>query len=314
MPQARTFKTMIDRALRPARRSACLAALGLITGFTLPAMAGETFPVASHDLSVPGFTFHDGKTVPGLTLHYRTLGKPHRDAAGDIDNAVLLLHGTGGEGSGFLLPSFADPLFSKAKPLDAAEYFIIMPDAVGHGLSSKPSDGMRMAFPDYDYADMVALQHRIVAGDLGIKKLRLILGTSMGCMHTYVWGVTFPQAARALMTMACSPFPVAGMNWTWRKGVIDAITSDPAWQDGNYKAQPEAGMRSVAVLTGIAASGAPNFAALYPTQAAVDTMLKERVEGTIKLTDAHDTIYQLSASAGYDAWSSIGKIKVPVLW
>lgn len=272
------------------------------------------FSPSSHFLEVKDFKFNDGKSVPNLKLHYQTLGKPRLNAKGEIENAVLLLHGTGGQGSDFLLPSFADPLFAPGKPLDITKYFIILPDSVGHGKSSKPSDGMKASFPKYNYADMVALQHRIVVDTLKIKKLRLILGTSMGCMHTYVWGVTYPDAMRALMNMSCSPFPVAGLNWTWRKGMIDAITSDPEWQGGNYQSQPAAGMRSVALLSEIAVNGAPNLATKYPTQAAVESMLKERIAATMKFVDANDTIYQFSASTGYDAWSVIDRIKVPVLW
>ena len=213
-----------------------------------------------------------------------------------------------------MLDSFADPIFSNGGPLDAAKYFIIMPDSVGHGKSSKPSDGLRIAFPNYDYADMVALQQRIVHDELGVKKFRLILGTSMGCMHTYVWGTTYPQDMRALMTMACSPFPVAGLNWTWRKGMIDAIKADPAWQDGNYQAPPPAAMNAISLMTAIATNGAPNLATLYPTQADVEAMLQKRGAAVAKLADANDTIYQFSASEGYDAWAKIESITVPVLW
>ena len=314
MLQSIVTRIMSSSATRQARRAVCLSAMILVAGGLGSAHSDEKFPVQSNDLAVPDFTFHDGKTVAGLKLHYQTLGTPHRDATGEIDNAVLLLHGTGGQGSDFLLPSFAEPMFGAGKPLDASRYFIIMPDSVGHGTSSKPSDGLRAAFPHYDYADMVALQHHVVADELGVHKLRLILGTSMGCMHTYVWGVTYPEAARALMAMACSPFPVAGMNWTWRKGMIDAITSDPAWQGGNYTAQPAAAMRSISLLTAIAVSGAPSFAALYPTQPDVEAMLEKRLAGVVKFVDANDTLYQFSASTGYDAWASIDQITVPVLW
>lgn len=286
----------------------------LILACASPAMTEPAFAPQSHFLEVPGFTFHDGRTVPGLKLHYQTLGTPHRDATGEIDNAVLLLHGTGGEGGDFLLESFAEPMFAKGEPLDASEYFIIMPDSVGHGKSAKPSDGMRMAFPNYDYADMVALQRRIVHDELRVKQLRLILGTSMGCMHTYVWGVTHPEEMRALMAMACSPFPVVGLNWTWRKGMIDTIKADPAWQGGNYQEPPPEAMRAISLLTAIATNGAANLASLYPTQADVEAMLQERGAAVAKRVDANDTIYQFSASEGYDAWARIETIKVPVLW
>lgn len=288
--------------------------LALLFADASSALAEEKFTAESRFLEVSDFTFNDGRKVSGLKLHYQTLGTPHRNDEGQIDNAVLLLHGTGGEGSDFLLDSFAQPMFGKGEPLDASKYFIIMPDSVGHGKSSKPSDGLRMSFPNYNYADMVALQHKIVSDQLGIRKLRLILGTSMGCMHTYVWGVTYPTEMQALMAMACSPFPVAGMNWTWRKGMIDAIKSDPAWQGGNYKTQPPAAMRAISLLTAIAVSGAPNFAKAYPTQAEVNAMLEKRGAGVAEQVDANDTIYQFSASTGYDAWSKIENIEVPVLW
>lgn len=301
------------RMVEAARWLAAMMLLSIF-GSVSSACAGETFTPQSHVLPVPDFTFHDGKSVPGLKLHYQTLGTPHRDTNGEIDNAVLLLHGTGGEGRDFLLDSFAQPMFGPGKPLDATKYFIIMPDSVGHGKSSRPSDGLRMAFPHYDYADMVALQHRIVHDELGVKKLRLILGTSMGCMHTYVWGVTYPQEMRALMAMSCSPFPVAGLNWTWRKGMTDLIKADPAWQGGNYTTQPPAAMNAISLLTAIATNGAPNLASLYPTQAEVEAMLQTRGASVAKLADANDTIYQFSASQGYDAWAKIEAITVPVLW
>jgi homoserine O-acetyltransferase/O-succinyltransferase len=237
------------------------------------AMTSPASSAASRFFEVRGFTFQDGRTIPTLRLHYQTLGTPRRGPDGEIDNAVLLLHGTAQDGNQFLAPSFAGPLFGVGEPLDAAKYFIIIPDAIGHGCSSKPSDGLRMAFPRYDYADMVALQNRLVSDGLGVHRLRLILGTSMGCMHTYLWGETYPGEARAIMTMACSPFPVAGENWLWRKGVIDAITTDPSWRHGNYRRQPVTAMRAIAVLTAIATSGAPNLAARYPTQSDVEAML-----------------------------------------
>lgn len=268
----------------------------------------------SHFMKAPDFTFHDGRTLPGLRLHYQTLGGPRRNSCGEIDNAVLLLHGTGGKSDDFLLPSFTEPLFGAGKPLDAQKYFIIMPDAVGHGRSSKPSDGLRMNFPGYNFDDMVALQHKIVAEELGIAKLRLVLGTSMGGMHSWLWGVTYPGEIQALMAMACSPFPVAGLNWIWRKGIIDAIKADPAWQNGNYQTQPPAGMRAVALLSAIATTGAPNLTKNCPTQSSVEGMLSQRTEATERQADANDVIYQFSASKGYDASARIENIKVPVLW
>lgn len=313
MPDFTHGLSLIARTATACRIAVLAAAVALLTG-PIAAAEGTSFAPAAHDLQVPDFTFEDGKRVPDLKLHYLTLGTPHRNDKGEIDNAVLLLHGSGGAGRDFLTPSFADPLFAPGKPLDATKYFLIMPDAIGHGQSSKPSDGMRTAFPRYNYSDMVALQHRIVSGALGVRKLRLILGTSMGCMHTYVWGVTYPDQMRALMNMSCSPFPVVGMNWAGRKGAIDAITSDPAYQGGNYTSQPVQGLRTVGLIVALTTGGAPNYAAQFPTQSDVDAMLAKTYETMVKDLDANDTIYQLSASEGYDAWSKIDSIKVPLLW
>jgi homoserine O-acetyltransferase len=294
----------LARAARLLRAAPFLLAAAVVGASNSWALADAASSAASKVFDVRGFTFHDGQPMPTVRLHYQTLGAPHRDARGEIDNAVLLLHGTGQDGSEFLAPSFAGPLFGAGEPLDAAKFFLIMPDSLGHGQSSKPSSGLRAGFPKYDYADMVALQHRLVVEGLGVRRLRLILGTSMGCMHTYLWGETFPDETRALMTMSCSPFPVAGENWLWRKGIIDAITLDPDWRQGNYRQQPATAMRAVAVLTGIAVSGAPNLAERFPTQADVDAMLRARTGGVLKLVDANDTLYQFSASSGYDAWSA----------
>lgn len=315
-PEAAAMK--VENKIKDFLRGAGCALGIMLLAFPLkgasPAIAEQKFTADSHFVDVPDFTFNDGKSVPGLKLHYLTLGTPHRDSRGEIDNAVLLLHGSGGEGSNFLIPSFADPLFSPGKPLDAAKYFLIMPDSVGHGKSSKPSDGLRTAFPHYNYPDMVTLQHRIVSDALGVHKLNLILGTSMGCMHTYVWGVTYPDEMRALMNMSCSPFPVAGLNWLARKGGIDAITSDPAYQSGNYTSPPAQSLHTAALIVAITTGGAPYYAAQFPTQAAVDAVMAESYEKMVKVADANDLIYQLGASEGYDAWSSIDRIKVPLLW
>lgn len=233
---------------------------------------------------------------------------------GQIDNAVLLLHGTGQSSSEFLASSFADPLFRRGEPLDAARYFIIMPDSIGHGQSSKPSDGLRTRFPHYDYTDMVQLQHRLVHDRLGVTRLRLILGTSMGCMNTYLWGETWPGVSRALMTMSCSPFPVAGENWFWREAMIKAIETDPDWDGGNYTSPPKAAIRTVAVISAIATSGAPRLAAMYPTQSSVDEYDARRVATADTTLDVNDTLYQFSASTGYDAWPNLNRITVPVEW
>ena len=216
----------------------------------------RVWPVVEHDAVLHDFHFGTGETLRDLTLHYRTLGRPHRDAGGRIDNAVMVLHGTGGTGAQFLRPQFADELYGPGQPLDIGKYWIILPDNIGHGGSSKPSDGLRMKFPRYDYADMVAAQHRLLTETLGVTRMRLIMGTSMGCMHAFVWGETYPGFARALMPLACEPVAIAGLNRMWRQLLIDGIEADPAWQGGDYAAQPIAGLRGAMALLIVAGAAA----------------------------------------------------------
>src|SRR5688572_11199786 len=193
------------------------------------AAPASRWPTREADFTLRDFRFTSGARLPSLRLHYTTLGQPRRNACGEIDNAVMVLHGTGGSGKQFLQPQFADELYGPGQPLDIDRYYIILPDNVGHGASSKPSDGLRMKFPQYDYADMVDLQHRMLTEGLGIKKLRLIMGTSMGCMHGFIWGETYPDFAEALMPLACQPVEIAGLNRMWRQMLIDGIKADPAW-------------------------------------------------------------------------------------
>jgi homoserine O-acetyltransferase len=198
---------------------------------------------AEHDYRVRDFHFKSGETLPELRLHYMTLGTPAKDAAGRVTNAVLILHGTGGSGRQFLQPQFAGVLFGPGQLLDASRYFIILPDNVGHGKSSKPSDGMRAHFPSYDYDDMVAAQHELLEKGLGIHHLRLVLGTSMGCMHSWVWAETYPQFMDAVMPLACLPVQIAGRNRISRKMIMDGIRNDPEWKNGEYTAEPRAGIQ-----------------------------------------------------------------------
>ena len=196
------------------------------------------WPIHEADFVARNFRFRSGERMSSLRLHYTTLGQPHRNARGEIDNAVMVLHGTGGSGKQFLQPQFADELYGPGQPLDIRRYWIILPDNVGHGGSSKPSDGLRMRFPVYDYDDMVEAQHRLLSEGLGIRRMRLIMGTSMGCMHSFVWGETRPAFARALMPLACQPVEIAGLNRMWRQLLIDGIKADPAWAGGIYLRQP----------------------------------------------------------------------------
>lgn len=278
-----------------------------------PAAPQTRWPIAEADHVLKGFRFDTGETMD-VRMHVTTLGTPRRNAAGEIDNAVMILHGTGGTGKQFLQPQFADLLFGPGQPLDITRYYIILPDNIGHGGSSKPSDGMRMRFPAYDYDDMVRAQHTLVTQALGVKRLRLVFGTSMGCMHAFVLGATYPDFARALMPMACNPVEIAGLNRMWRQMSIDAIKADPAWANGNYTAQPVLGLRTASALT-IVAGGAPLYLQkTLPTRAAAAQQAKERVERDVASRDANDLIYQLDSSRFYNPWPTLERIAAPTMW
>lgn len=281
----------------------------------LLALAGPAVaaPVTEADFSLKNFHFQSGETID-LRQHYRTLGTPRRDTDGAITNAVMILHGTGGTGAQFLVPQFADQLFGAGQPLDTAKYFIILPDAIGHGRSSKPSDGARMAFPKYDYADMVTAQKQLLDG-LGVRQLRLLMGTSMGYMMGFQFGIDYPGTARAIMPLACNTVPLAGRNRLWRALAIDAIKADPDWQGGNYTQQPVNGAK-VGVALQIMASSAPvRMQAQWPgrdaaDKAAVDLMAAGMAGGA----DANDRIYQLEASRNYNPSPQLARITVPLTW
>ena len=227
------------------------------------------------DFVVKDFGFRDGESLAELRLHYATLGKPIRDSAGHVVNGVMLLHGTGGSGAQFLQPQFAGELFGAGQLLDTAKYYIILPDGIGHGKSSKPSDGLHATFPQYDYDDMVAAHHAL-AEHLGVEHLRLILGTSMGCMHSFVWGETYPEFMDALMPLACQPAQIAGRNRVWRKMVMDAIREDPEWKGGEYAKEPQQGLRTALDLLLIAGSAPLQMQKTLPTR---DAAAKERQTG-----------------------------------
>src|SRR5947209_5624319 len=212
------------------------------------------WPTREQDILLKDFRFRDGESLPSLKMHVTTLGSPRRSSEGQIDNAVLILHGTGGDGHQLLRPQFAGELYGPGQPLDIRKYWIILPDNIGHGRSSKPSDGLRMRFPKYDYDDMVEAQYRMLTEGLGITHLRLIMGTSMGCMHSFVWGETYPDFASALMPLACEPIEIAGLNRMWRQLAINGIEADPAWQSGNYGSEPLTGLRSAENLLVVAGS------------------------------------------------------------
>jgi homoserine O-acetyltransferase/O-succinyltransferase len=272
------------------------------------------WPAREADYVVRDFHFRSGETLPEVRLHYTTLGQPHRDAKGEIDNAVMVLHGTGGTGHQFLAPYFADELYGPGQPLDIRKYWVILPDNVGHGHSSKPSDGLRMAFPHYDYADMVELQHKLLVDGLGIAHARLIMGTSMGCMHSFVWGEMYPDYPRALMPLACEPVELAGLNRMWRQMIVDGIEADPAWAGGHYKTQPQQGLRLAESILLIAGSAPLNWQKLYPKRDDAVAFARERIAKGMAAIDANDLIYQLDSSRTYDPWAKLETITAPMTW
>jgi homoserine O-acetyltransferase len=266
------------------------------------------------DVVLKDFRFADGERLPALRIHYATLGSPHRGTDGAIDNAVMVLHGTGGTGRQFLAPQFANDLYGPGQPLDIRRFFVILPDGIGHGKSSKPSDGLRMHFPKYDYADMVEAQRRMLVEGLGVTRLRLLMGTSMGCMHGFLWAETHPDFARAIMPMACLPTEIAGHNRMWRDAAIQGIEADPAWRGGEYSTQPLQGLRTAVSLLQVAGFAPLYLQKAYPTRAAADAFIEERIAKDIPTRDANDLIYQLDASRTYNPWPALERIRTPIAW
>jgi len=260
------------------------------------------------------FHFKSGETMAELRLHYTTLGTPVRDANGRTTNAVLIMHGTGGDGHSLLQPIFAGVLFGPGELLDANRYFIILPDDIGHGKSSKPSDGLHAHFPHYDYDDMVAAEHELVEKGLGVDHLRLVMGTSMGCMHTFVWAETYPEYMDALMPLACQAVAVAGRNRIWRKMVIDGIESDPEWKGGEYTTEPRAAFEIVTDFLLIAGSAPLQMQKNYPTRDAADQYLEGYRKRNAQTFDANNFLYAVSASRNYDPSSQLERIQAPVMW
>jgi homoserine O-acetyltransferase len=275
--------------------------------------ATPKFPTTEGDYVARNFKFKSGEQLAELRLHYTTLGKPLSDAHGQVTNAVLILHGTGGNGQNFLAPQFAGELFGPGQLLDIARYFIILPDSIGHGKSSKPSDGMRARFPSYDYDDMVAAQHLLVTEGLHIQHLRLIFGTSMGCMHSFVWGETYPHFMDALMPMACLPVQIAGRNRLWRRMIIDAIRNDPAWQGGEYQQEPKEALRTAEDVVVLAGSAPLVMQKMFPTREAADKYADSLAVRAAAL-DANDFLYQVNASRNYDPAPHLEDITAPVMW
>ena len=290
-----------------------LASLAVLSAISSSTLAQPVAPLEA-DAVFSNYVFSTGESLPEVKLHFTTLGTPRRDARGDISNAVMILHGTGGTGHQFFQPQFAGALFGPGQVLDTSKYFIILPDNIGHGKSSKPSDGLRMAFPKYDYSDMIAMQHALVTKTLGIKKLKLILGTSMGCMHAFMWGSIHPEAVEKLAPFACLPVEIAGQNRMWRKLSIDAIKADPTWNGGNYTAPPMSGLRTAATLNLVAGANPLALQAQYPTRQAAEAFTDEAFDRVVTRNDANDIIYQLDSSRNYNPWPSLEAITAPTLW
>jgi homoserine O-acetyltransferase len=276
-------------------------------------LAPIPWPTADGVTVLKDFRFGAGETLPALKLHYLTLGTPHRNAAGRVDNAVLLLHGTGGNAHSLLNPIFSNVLFVPGGVLDIQKYFLILPDDIGHGESSKPSDGLHAHFPAYDYDDMVRSQ-RMMLDEMKIDHLRLILGTSMGCMESFVWGETYPGFADALAPFACLPVQIAGRNRMMRYMIIQAIKQDPAWMDGEYKTEPVQGLRTANELAFIMSSSPLQLQKQAPTREAAEKYIDAVIKRMMAGTDANDLIYYWNASRNYDPSPNLEKITAPVLW
>ena len=298
--EARSVRSMILR----------LAAFFLVA---LPLVTAAEYPTPKEgDFVLQDFRFQSGETLPELRIHYRTLGILRRDAQGRAANAVLITHGTTGSGAQFLNAGFAGELFGAGQPLDAARYFIVLPDGIGHGQSSKPSDGLRAKFPRYGYRDMMEAQRRLLADGLGVDHARLVMGTSMGGMHTWLWGQFHPEFMDALLPLASLPTQIAGRNRAWRRLVIDAIRFDPAWKGGDYPAQPPS-QRTALEMLWLMSSNALLRQRDAPTLARTDAALDAFVAERAKTMDTNDMLYALEASHDYDPGPGLEKIRVPLV-
>jgi homoserine O-acetyltransferase len=263
------------------------------------------------DYLIKDFRFRSGETIPELKLHYRTIGTPTKDSSGRVRNAVLIMHGTGGTGTQFLSPQFA-VLFGPGQLLDATKYFIILPDAIGHGGSSKPSDQLRAKFPHYTYDDMVLAQYRVVTEKLEINHLRLVMGTSMGGMHTWVWGEMYPDFMDALMPLASMPVEIAGRNRIMRRMIMEAIRNDPAWPNGEYKTPPIQGLTAAQNILLLMGSAPLQWHKQAPNREAADKFYDERVKSGVARTDANDMLYYFDSSRDYNPSPQLEKITAPL--
>lgn len=297
--------------LRAVMRLGAAAALLAQAAVAEQARAQVGVTPTDGDFVVRNFRLGSSEVLPELRLHYATLGKPVRDANGTVTNAVLVLHGTGGSGRQFLTPQFAGVLFGPGQLLDASRYFIILPDSIGHGRSSKPSDGLYARFPHYDYDDMVRAQYLLVTEGLRVNHLRLVMGTSMGCMHSWVWAETYPDFMDALMPLACLPVQIAGRNRMVRRMILDSIRTDPEWNNGEYKSQPR-GLRAALYILLVLGSSPLQMQKAAPTRDAADKFLDDWLKTRLATADANDMLYQFDASRNYGPSPALDKIKARV--
>lgn len=268
--------------------------------------------VTEGDFIIRDYTFRSGESLPELRLHYRTLGTPKKDARGVVTNAVLVMHGTGGTGAQFITRSFSGELFGPGQNLDATKFFIVLPDGVGHGGSSKPSDGLHARFPHYGYLDMVDLQHKLLVEKLGVNHARLVMGTSMGGMQTWLWGEQYPDFMDALMPLASVPGQISGRNRVWRRLIIDAIRSDPKWNGGEYSLQPPS-LRTVEQMIWLVGGNPAKRYQAAPTLADADRVMEAALVTSMRNADVNDILYQYEASRDYDPAPGLEKIVAPLL-
>jgi homoserine O-acetyltransferase/O-succinyltransferase len=297
-------------ALRAQQAPAFVPAEGACRA--LRAQQVPTFLPAEGDYVIKDFRFSSGESLPDLRLHYATFGHSERNARGMTRNAVLILHGTGGSGRQFLCNVFAGVLFGPGQLLDTARYYVILPDGIGHGRSSKPSDGLHARFPHYTYDDMVQAHYRLLTEHLGVNHLRLVMGTSMGGMQTWVWGETYPDFMDALMPLASLPVEIAGRNRTQRKMILDAIRTDPTWLNGEYTVQPRAVTTALYILM-IMGSAPLQWQKVAPTRQMADSILDSYIRGRLAETDANDMLYYFDASRFYNPAPNLEKIVAPLV-
>ena len=300
--------------LLPMRRLTLATLLLCTAAIALAQAPVPKWPTQDGTYIIHNFKFGTGESLPELKLHYLTLGTPHRNQQGHVDNAILLLHGTGGNAHTLLVPQFSNQLFGPGQPFDITKYFLIFPDDIGQGESSKPSDGLHMHFPQYDYDDMVRSQQIMLTEGMHVDHLRLILGTSMGCMQAFVWGETYPKFADALAPFACLPVELAGRNRMWRYMAMQAIRTDPAWQNGDYTTEPIHGLSTAADMLLLAGTTPLLAQKAAPTRKAAEKFVDDYWARTLPITDANNFLYYVNASRNFNPEPKLNTITAPVLW